>query len=192
MLGRKRLYAVLGAAGALVLLLGGMGGVSIVSAQEVTPESEDAPGRGIWGWGRGLFGFGRGGGWTMFDTVAEAVGLTPEKLFSELHDGKSLEEIAEDRGVEMEAIQEALSAARDEAMRDAIAQAVEEGTMSQEQADWLLEGLEKGYMPRGRGFGHSFGRGGRGPGMRGDFGGFAPQSESSDMWAPTLPSSSSL
>jgi hypothetical protein len=186
---RKKLYVLLGAVGALVLLLGAFGGASIVFADEPTPEAEDAPGRRIWGWGRGLFGFGRGGEWTMFDTVAEAVGLTPEKLFSELHGGKSLEEIAEDQGVEMEAIQEALNAARDEAMRDAIAQAVEDGKMSQEQADWLLEGLEKGYMPRGRGFG-------RGPGrpMRGGFdrfapGGVAPQSEQS---APAVPSSSSL
>jgi hypothetical protein len=189
---RKRLYAVLATVGALALLLAGLGGVAVVSAQEGTPESEDVPRRGIWGWGRGLFGFGRGGDWTMFDTVADELGLTPEALFSEMHDGKSLEEIAEEQGVDLDAIQEALSAARDEAMRDAIGQAVEDGKMSQEQADWLLEGLEKGYMPRGRGFGHGFRPGGRGPGMRGDFGGPERQPESSDTWAPTLPSSSSL
>jgi hypothetical protein len=187
MLGRKRLYAVLGAAGALALLLGGLGGVSVVSAQEVTPESEDAPAGGIWGWGRGLFGFGRGGQWTMFDTAAEELGLTPEELFAELHAGKSLEEVAEAQGVDLETLQETLSAARGEAMRDRIAQAVEEGTMDQEQADWLLEGLEQGFIP-GRDFGHGFG-GGR---MRGGFGRLAPQSDQSDTSAPTLPSSPSL
>jgi ABC-type sugar transport system substrate-binding protein len=164
---RKKLYVVLAAVGALALLLAGLSGIAVVSAQEPTPESEDVSGCGIWGWGRGLFGFGRGGQWTMFDTAAETLGLTPEELFSELHAGKTMEEVAEEQGVEMETVQEALSAAREEAMRDAIAQAVEDSTMSQEQADWLLEGLDKGFMPRGRGFGH-------GRGMRGGFGGFAP------------------
>ncbi|MGD2179436.1 MAG: hypothetical protein PVG71_16650 [Anaerolineae bacterium] len=184
MLGRKRLYAVLGAAGALVLLLGGLGGVSIVSAQEVTPESEDAPGMGIWGWGRGLFGFGSGDQWTMFDTAAEELGLTPEELFAELHAGKTMQEIAEAQGVELEDLQEALNVARADAMRAGIEQAVEDGDMSQEQADWLLEGLEQGFMS-GPGFGHGFGRG-----MRGGRGRLAPPSDQSDTSAPTLPSSS--
>ena len=195
---RKRLTVVLGAVGALVLLLGAFGGASIVFADEPTPEAEDAPGHSIWGWGRGLFDFGHGGEWTMFDTAAEALGLTPEELFSELHAGKSVEEVAEDRGVDMETVQDALSAARDEARQDAIKQAVEDGKMSQEQADWLLEGLEQGYM-HGRGFGRGFGHGERGPGMRGDSGpvgrggfapgGIAPQSEQS---TPAVPGSSSL
>jgi hypothetical protein len=77
-------------------------------------------------------------------------------------------------------------------MRDAIAQAVEDGKMSQEQADWLLEGLDKGFLPRGRGFGHGPGmRGGRGGIAPGGFapGGISPQSAPS---APAVPSSSSL
>ena len=164
MLKRKKLYAMLGAAGALVLLLGGLG-VSVVSAQEITPPSEGAPAGGILGWGRGLFGFGRGCQWTMFDTAADVLGLTPEELFGKLHGGKTLDEVAEAQGIEMEAVQEALSAEREEAMHDAIAQAVEDGNLTQEQADWLLEGLDNGYMPRGRGSGH---------GMRGGRGGFAP------------------
>jgi hypothetical protein len=125
----------------------------------------------MWDRRRGLFGFGHGGLWTMFDTAAEALGLTPDELFGKLHGGKRLDEVAEAQGVEMETVQEALSAAREAAMRDAIAQAVEDGNMSQEQADWLLEGLDEGYIPRGRRFGHGFGRG---PGIRGDRGMFAP------------------
>jgi hypothetical protein len=184
---RKKLYVVLATVGGLALLLAGLSGIAVVSAQEPTPESEGAPACGMWGRGRGLFGFGRGGPWTMFDTAAEALGLTPEKLFSELHGGKSLDEVAEEQGVEMETVQEALSAAREAAMRDAIAQAVEDGDISQEQADWLLEGLEKGYMPRRRGFGH-------GRGMRGGFGGFAPGgiAPQSAPIAPAVPSSSPL
>jgi hypothetical protein len=144
-------------------------------------------------WGRDLFGCGRGGEWTMFDTAAEELGLTPQELFSELHAGKTLEEVAEDRGLEVADLQEALSAVRDEAMRDAIAQAVADGEITQDEADWRLEGLEQGYMS-GRGFDHGFGhgpgrgmRGGPGPSAPGEV---APQSEQSDTSAPTLPSSS--
>lgn len=193
---RKRLYVVLATVGTLALLLAGLSGVAVVSAHEPTPESEDAPGGGIWGWGRGLFGFGRGGDWTMFDTVAEELGMTPEELFAALHAGKTLEEVAADQGVEIEAVREALGAVRDAAMRDAVAQAVEDGDMSQEQADWLLEGLEKGYMPRGRGPGRGFGHG---PGLRGGFGRFAPGgiapgriAPQSQQSTPAVPSSSSL
>jgi len=180
MLKRKNLYAVLGAVGALALLLGRLGGVSVVSAQEVTPESEEPPTSGRLTRGRGLFGFGRGGEWTMFDTAADLLGLTPEELFAELHGGATLEEVAEALSVDVEEVQRALHATREEAHREAIEQAVVDGEMSQEQADRMLEGLEQGDIPRGRGPGR---------GMRGGFGGFAPRSDQS---TPTVPSSSSL
>lgn len=157
---KKRL--LLSTGGLIALLLVILVGATVVSAQEPTPESE-APlgwrggGHGWGGFGRGMFGPARGDQWTMFDTVAEALGLTPEELFAELHAGKSLEAIAEDQGVEMEAVQDAMNAARSEAMQQAIEQALEDGRVTQEQADWMLEGLEKGFFPTGRGFG--FGRG---------------------------------
>jgi hypothetical protein len=118
--------------------------------------------------GRG-FGFW-GGGWTApFDAMAEALNLTPTQLFEELHSGKSLNEIAEAQGVDLAQLQEAANATRVQAMKDAIAQAVEDGKITQEQADWLLQGLDKGYMGKGWHFG--FGHGMRG--MRG-FGKWGP------------------
>ena len=175
---KKRFMILAGAALAVVLL-----GVAVVVpafAQEPTPEAPfGCQGRG--------FGLG-GGSWTMFDTAAEALGLIPEEFFAELHAGKSLEEIAEAQGVEIEAVHDALNAVRLEAMQEAIQQAVEDGRISQEQADWLLEGLEQGFFPMGRGsgFGHGM-RSGFGRGMKGHFGSFAPRS------APFgAPSSSSL
>jgi len=105
-----------------------------------------------------------------------------------LHAGKGLAEIAEEQGIELEAVHDAINAARGEAMRDAIGQAVENGRISEEQADWLLEGLEQGFFPMGRSFSFGHGmKGGFGRGMRGHFGSFAPRS------APSVaPSSSSL
>jgi len=179
---KKRFMILAGAALAVVL----MGAAVVVPAfaQEETPPAQ-AP------FGCQGKGFGLGGGsWTMFDTVAEALGLTPEEFFAELRAGKTLEEIAEEQGVEIEAVQDAIKAARVEAMREGIEQAVENGRISQEQADWLLEGLEQGFFPMGRSF--SFGHGmkggfGHGMKMKGHFGSFAPRS------APSVaPSSSSL
>ncbi len=117
----------------------------------------------------GILGQFNEGFWTMYDAVAETLELTPEELFSELHGGKSVSEVAEAQGVEMEAIHDALEEARAEARKEAIEQAVEEGRLSQEQADWMIEGLEQGYMPGGGNFGSGHGggpgRGGRGRGM---------------------------
>jgi len=155
---KKKLVLLAGVA-LIVLLLAGLGGAAFVFAQEPTPPVP-------FGWhggghGRGGFGWAGGGAWTMFDTAAEALGMTPEELFAELRAGKSLTEIAEEQGVEVEAMHDAVNAARGEAMQQAIKQAVEDGRMSQEQADWMLKGSEQGFFPRGRGFG--FGRGmGRG------------------------------
>lgn len=163
---KKRLILLSGVA-LTVLLLAGLIGVTVVFADEPEPPVPFGEGGGFGrhGGGRGMmggFGFAGGGQWTMFDTAAEALGLTPEEYFAELHAGKSMEEIAEEQGVELEAVQEALNAARGEAMRQGIEQAVEDGRISQEQADWMLEGFDQGFFgggrgPRGRGFGRGWG-----------------------------------
>jgi len=167
---KKRFMILAGAALAVVLL--GAAVAMPAFADKPTPEAPF----GCHGRGFGLWG----GSWTMFDTAAEALGLTPEEFFAELHAGKSLAEIAEEQGIELEAVHDAINALRVEARREAIEQAVEDGRISQEQADWLLQGMELGFMPGrwGRGFGHR---------MRGHFGSFVQPS------APFVaPSSSSL
>ncbi|MCL5997887.1 MAG: hypothetical protein M1546_17805 [Chloroflexi bacterium] len=163
----KRLVAIIGAVGLIALI--GVFAASTVFAQTPTPAAPSAspdgtPGsKGI---GRG-FGLWGGGSTAQFDAVAEALNLTPAQLFEQLHSGKTLEEIAQAQGVDIQKVQDALNASRIQAMKDAISQAVTDGKMTQAQADWMLEGLEKGYLPMGRG-GFGFGHGGRGgPGKRG-------------------------
>jgi hypothetical protein len=121
-------------------------------------------------------GFGRElGGQVGLDAAAQALGMTSEELSAQLWAGKSLAEIAEEKGVDLvelqNTVQAAVQAARDTAMRDAINQAVENGSITQEHADWLLEGLDKGFLPNGFGFERGFGGGrdfhGRGPGFFG-------------------------
>lgn len=148
--------------------------VNMVFAQvetPATPTTPTTPSLKLWG-GKGFGLWGRGGSWTDFDAVAKALNLTPTQLFEQLHSGKTLEEIAEAQGVDLAKVQEAANASRIQTLKDAIAQAVKDGKMTQEQADWLLQGLEKGYMLGDRGFGFGFGHGMRG-GMRG-FGGRMP------------------
>ena len=134
-----------------------------VLAQDPTPTPTPKTPFGWFGLGRG-FGLMGGGSWTTFDTIAETLKLTPTQLFEQLHSGKTLEEIAQAQGVDLQAVQDAVKANGEKAMKDAIAQAVKDGKITQAQADWLLQGLEQGYLPKGRGFG--FGHGMHG-GMRG-------------------------
>jgi len=134
----------------IVLLLAGLAGATFVFAQEPTPPIPfgwHGGGRGMGGFGRGGFGWAGGGQWTMFDTAAEALGLTPEELFAELHAGKSLDDIAEAKGVDVQTVYDAMSAARGEAMQQALQQAVEDGRLTQEQADQMIGRLENRPSP---------------------------------------------
>jgi uncharacterized membrane protein len=156
---KKRLILLSGVA-LIVLLLAGLAGAALVFAQEPTPPIPfgwHGGGFGRHGGGRSMVGFGGrgmggfawsgGGPWTMFDTAAETLGLTPEELFTELRAGKSPAEIAEEQGVDVEALYDAMRAARGEAMQQALQQAVEDGRITQEQADQMLERLENRPSP---------------------------------------------
>lgn len=154
---------------ALVTALG-VGTVGTVLAQTTTPPTESAPEATTpdsasrvkpedGGLGRSFGFLGRDS--ANYDLVAEKLGLTPTELFEQLHDGKTLAEIAEAQGVDLETIQAELNATRLEAMKDKIAQAVTDGDMTQEEADWWLLGIEKGWVDGGRD-----GLGLKGPGGR--------------------------
>jgi len=155
----KKKPVLLAGVALIVLLLAGLAGATFAFAQEPAPTvplGGRGGGGGRGGFGPGDFGWAGGGQWTVFDTAAEALGLTPEGLFTELHAGKSLDEIAEAKGVDVQTVYDAMNAARAEAEKQAIQQAVEDGSISQEQANWMLQGLEKGWMG-GHGFGRGFG-----------------------------------
>lgn len=153
-------WILFGIAGLLVLGVLATGFFYSASAQEDTPN----PVPPIW-FGH-KHGFGRGFGDSVsLEAAAEALGMTPDELETQLWGGKTLADLAEEQGVALEDVRAAVEAAREQALRDAIAKAVEEGVITQEHADWLLEGLDKGF------FG-GFGCGGMrrwGPGFEGDF-----------------------
>jgi predicted DNA-binding protein YlxM (UPF0122 family) len=146
---KKKLLVVAGVM-LVVLLLAGLAGATFAFAQEPTPPvpfGGRGGGGGRGGFGPGDFGWAGGGQWTAFDTAAEDLGLTPEELFAELHAGKSLDEIAEAKGVDVQTVYDAMKVARDEARKQAIQQAVEDGRLTQEQADQMSEEPENRPSP---------------------------------------------
>ncbi|MBN1890725.1 MAG: hypothetical protein JW850_22210 [Thermoflexales bacterium] len=131
-----------------------------------SPDSQQDKGHGIGPGGPGRRGGPMIGKPVEMEAAAEALGMTVDELSTQLWGGKTLAELAEEAGVDLQAIRDAAEAAQKAAQKDAIEQAVTDDKMSREQADWLLEGLDKGYWGS---HGGSFGFGGRG-GPRG-FGG---------------------
>jgi len=115
--------------------------------------------RGGW-FGRG--GFGAGQGQPGLEAAAQALKLSVHEMSLQMWAGRSLADLAEKQGVKIEDVQAAIEAARKDAIRTQIAAAVTAGKLTQEQADWILKGIEQGYGP-GRGMPGMWGR----PGMHG-------------------------
>jgi hypothetical protein len=145
-------------AGALSALLAGN-----VMAQDSTP-APDVP---RW------HGLARGLGPGIRDQVgleaaAQALGMTSDELRLQLWGGRSLADLADKAGVDLQTVYDAVTAAGETAARDAIEQAVTDGRLTRAHADWLLQGLDNGWLGglRREGLGRLGPRGGFG------FGGF--------------------
>jgi hypothetical protein len=157
----KKKFLVWGAAWLAALILVGAVGAGIAYADDATPP---APVAGIPGDGRGPHG-GRGMGQAELEAAAKVLGMTPDELSTALRNGQTLADLATTAGVDVQDVQAAIQAVRATEMRTRIEQAVSDGTMTQDKADWLLEGLDKGYLD-GPGFGFGFGP--HGPGGPGE------------------------
>jgi len=134
--------------GGLLVALLVVGVIGARSAYAQSPASTFLHGRGP--------GDGRGLGLVELQVAAEALDMTTDELITALQSGKTLEQVAEDAGVDLQDVQDAIRAAHETELRARIEQAVSDGTMTQDKADWLLEGLEKGFLD-GPGFGFGFG-----------------------------------
>jgi hypothetical protein len=144
----------------LIAVLAGIGAKSAYAQSGTTDSTTTTPRRGH---GPG----GRGGGLSLtgLQVAAEKLGMTTDELITALQSGKTLEQIAQEKGVDFATIQTAIQEKQQAEFRTRIQQAVTDGTMTQAKADWLLEGLDKGYIgngPDGDGFlggMHGFGLG---------------------------------
>ena len=149
----KMLILIAGLLAALLVV--GVVGATGVFAQSSTTTPFNGRGPGD--------GHGRGFGTAELEAAAKVLNMTTDELSTALQSGKTLEQIATDKGVDFTKVQEAIQAAHVTEMRDRIQQALKDGTITQANADWLLEGLDKGYIgvpgafgfggPRGHGFG---------------------------------------
>jgi hypothetical protein len=81
------------------------------------------------------------------ETLADLLGLDCEDLRDQLQSGATIQDLADEAGVDLEEFRTEMEANRQEQLRARIEEALAEGEISQDQADWLLEGLEKGYLP---------------------------------------------
>lgn len=133
----------------LLLALVVIGVVGAANAYAQSPSSGLLHGGGPGGRGLGLEGL---------QIAAEALNMTTDELITALRSGQTLEEIATEAGVDLQDVQDAIQEAQTTQLRERIQQAVDASTITQEHADWLLEGLEKGFLggPGGFGFGHEF------------------------------------
>ena len=115
-------------------------GVGMVFAQDDPPEPP-AEGEG-YGPRHGGPGHGRGKGFPGSNReevrarLADALGMTVEEFDTAISSGETLESLAEANGVSLEELRVVM----EELFEEGLAQAVEEGRITQEQADQILEG----------------------------------------------------
>jgi len=158
---KNKMLIVIGGLLAALLVVG------VVGATSAFAQGPDTSASGLALNGRGPGGgHGFGLGDAELEAAAKVLGMTTDEVQSALQSGKTLQDLADEAGVDIADVQAAIQAVHVTEMRDRIAQAVADGTMTQEKADWLLEGLDKGFIGGGDdfGLGHGFDgpRGGHG------------------------------
>jgi hypothetical protein len=82
-------------------------------------------------------------GRAVFESEADVLGLTPDQLRDALRHGKSVEELARDRGMNKEQFADRLATN----LRPRLAQLVDSHKITQAQADRVLDGIAKGHIP---------------------------------------------
>jgi hypothetical protein len=178
----KKVLVVLGSMVCAAVVLGALGMfvVSTALAQTPTPLADAAMmvwnGADASGCGGGCGDAGSGGCMisgtnTIHNAVAKTLGLTTEQLYAERAAGKTLAQIAKDKGVSEQQLTDVILAE----LKQFTDQAVKSGRITQAQADWVQaqakarvplmlnspfgpgEAQGHGGYGRGRGFGRGFG-----------------------------------
>lgn len=165
---KNKWFILIGGLLVALIVVGVVGATGVFAQGELTAPFHGGPGGGRGPWL----------GDAELEAAAKVLNMTTDELSTALQSGKTLEQIAEDAGVDFTKVQEAIQAAHATEMRERIQQAVDDGTITQENADWLLEGLDKGFMGVPGGFGFGGPRGGHG-----DFGP-APQAQPTQQTNP--------
>jgi hypothetical protein len=100
---------------------------------------------------------------TMFQNQAGLLGISVDDVKNAWAEGKNFREIAEEQGISQEQLQERMQDARQEQLQNRLQAMVDNGVISQEQANQRLQFMEErmanGETAKGfhRGFGQCFG-----------------------------------
>jgi Spy/CpxP family protein refolding chaperone len=146
-------------------------GVAALSAVALAQEPTDEPPFGPFGRGRGGAPHGPFGGplfgnetyrAQMQAAIAGALGLSVEDFEAAIGAGQTLAQIAETQGIDLADVRAAMETARQEILDQALA----DGLITPEQAEWMAN------RPAGHGPGDCTGDGPFGSGRRGFRGGF--------------------
>ncbi len=137
--------------------------VGSVFAQTPTPPSSTPQTPLGNAWGQVCNGAG-----IVSNAITNLLGMTPQQIYAERSAGKTLSEIAREKGVTDQQLIDAMLAGHQEA----ISLAVKDGRITQSQADWMLTQmktmaplqLSKPFGPGGMGRMHGGGYGPRGGG----------------------------
>jgi polyhydroxyalkanoate synthesis regulator phasin len=102
-----------------------------------------APDKGMHGMGKGMGMFGRGmgpmgGEENLLSIAADKLGMKLTELLTELQGGKSIADVAKEKGVDTQTIVDAYVAQAKENLDEAVA----DGNITQKQADYQLEQIK--------------------------------------------------
>jgi hypothetical protein len=111
----------------------------LTEEQRANMQERMEAGPGMRGMDRGLPGMVKGfmghGGSSLIGVAADELPITLSELRTELEAGKSIAEVASEQGVALETISDAYLAQ----LEETLAEAVDDGRLTQERADWTLE-----------------------------------------------------
>ncbi|MBZ0315697.1 MAG: hypothetical protein K8L91_04700 [Anaerolineae bacterium] len=180
----KQILAVV----ALIVVLGAavaFGGYTSVGAQgngNTTP-TPYSPGTQGYGWnGQGMMGGNwpgmMGNNWQnqpMWTAVATALGIDVNTLFTELQSGKTLPQIAEARGIDVQTVYDAVLTTMTDYMNTMVASGYITEVQAQAQLTWMRDNIAQMLTFNGTGFGPchmggmmgNYGQGMMGYGMHG-------------------------
>jgi hypothetical protein len=123
---------VMGVSVAVVVVLLGLFLVGTVFAQ--SPTATPAP---TTPWGQAWGGIWRGSS-TISKAITDLLGMTQGQILDERLAGKTLLDIAKEKGVTEQQLIDALVSGR----KEVLDQAVKDGRLTQAQADWMLEAMK--------------------------------------------------
>ena len=139
---------------------GMMGRRGMMGRYQQSGQDEDG-----WEWMQAMHGWMSSGGMhtAVWQVLTEKLGMTSDELYAELQDGgKTLAEVAEEKGVSSTDLVTALETAHQQSLDQAVA----DGVLTQEQADSILANMAGRYewmldnMGAGSGAGYGPGSGG--------------------------------